>query len=294
MKNIIVATHSGEFHADDVFAYTVLKMLFKNVTLIRSRIEEELAKAEIVFDVGGGEFDHHMVDKQERENGVPYAAFGLIWKRYGKNLLRDKGIAEEDIQQVFDAIEERLVIGVDALDNGHDFVRDEVVHLFNISSLIASFNPKFGEDKNYDTAFMEASEIAEISLNNVIRAEIAKLKSREMVLEAFHNRKNPEILQLPKHCNWVQTLLDIDVNMEVKFCIFPDSLEGYRIQVVPIEKTAFLSRKDLPAEWAGKRNEELNEVVGLSDTIFCHPARFIAGAQSEESILKMAEMALKG
>ena len=33
----------------------------------------------IVFDIGRGEFDHHQKDSRIRENGVPYAAFGLLW-----------------------------------------------------------------------------------------------------------------------------------------------------------------------------------------------------------------------
>lgn len=39
--------------------------------------------------------------------------------------------------------------------------------------------------------------------------------------------------------------------------------------------------------------QELNEVIGIDDAIFCHPARFIAGAGSFVSILKMADIAVR-
>ena len=33
----------------------------------------------IVYDVGGGMFDHHQEPRETRPNGVPYAAFGLLF-----------------------------------------------------------------------------------------------------------------------------------------------------------------------------------------------------------------------
>ncbi len=37
----------------------------------------------IVFDIGRGQYDHHQRDSRVRENGVPYAAFGLLWEKFG-------------------------------------------------------------------------------------------------------------------------------------------------------------------------------------------------------------------
>ena len=64
---IKIATHSGGFHTDDVFAVATLQLVHRveNVEIIRTRDEEELAKADIVVDVGGiydvssKRFDHH-------------------------------------------------------------------------------------------------------------------------------------------------------------------------------------------------------------------------------------------
>jgi uncharacterized UPF0160 family protein len=54
------------------------------------------------------------------------------------------------------------------------------------------------------------------------------------------------------------------------------------------------ARKDLPKSWAGKRDEELGEILGIDDAVFCHPGRFIAGARSFDSILRMADIAISG
>ena len=36
----------------------------------------------------------------------------------------------------------------------------------------------------------------------------------------------------------------------------------------------------------------MNEIVGIEDSIFCHTGRFIAGAKSFDSIMKMADLAI--
>ncbi len=58
--------------------------------MIRTRDLEVINKADIVIDVGGeynadtGRFDHHQRGGAgERENGIPYSSFGLIWQKYG-------------------------------------------------------------------------------------------------------------------------------------------------------------------------------------------------------------------
>lgn len=41
----------------------------------------------LVFDIGRGAYDHHQKDSRIRENGVPYAAFGLLWEALGAEIL---------------------------------------------------------------------------------------------------------------------------------------------------------------------------------------------------------------
>ncbi len=75
------------------------------------------------------------------------------------------------------------------------------------------------------------------------------------------------------------------------YVIYPKE-EGFYIQTVREYGEVRRDRKSLPKEWAGKREEELNSVIGIKDAIFCHSSRFIAKAGSFESILKMADIAI--
>lgn len=56
-------THSGKFHADDVFSAALLLYLNPEITIIRgNRVPEDFDG--IVFDIGRGRYDHHQKDSE--------------------------------------------------------------------------------------------------------------------------------------------------------------------------------------------------------------------------------------
>jgi uncharacterized UPF0160 family protein len=46
-------------------------------------------------------------------------------------------------------------------------------------------------------------------------------------------------------------------------------------------------------QWAGLSDKALKDVTGIDDAMFCHNGLFIAGAESFESTMKMASIALQ-
>src|SRR3954463_8568709 len=116
-----VATHSGSFHADDVFALAALTLLGEPVEIVRTRDADAIATADVRIDVGfasdpaTGDFDHHQREGAgERPNGIRYASFGLVWAHVGA-----RGAGREEAAA---ALDERLVQGVDANDNGQTVI----------------------------------------------------------------------------------------------------------------------------------------------------------------------------
>lgn len=84
-------------------------------------------------------------------------------------------------------------------------------------------------------------------------------------------------------------------NKEALFGVYPKE-DGTNLQTVREYGERKRDRKSLPGNWAGKREEELGNLIGIKDAVFCQSARFIAKAAiakavSMESILKMAEIA---
>ena len=88
-KDACAFTHGGKFHADDVFSSALLLYINPEISITRGNsVPDDFTG--IVFDIGRGEFDHHQKDSRVRENGIPYAAFGLLWEELGTEILGEE------------------------------------------------------------------------------------------------------------------------------------------------------------------------------------------------------------
>jgi uncharacterized UPF0160 family protein len=287
MTNKTIATHNGNFHADDVFSVAALKSIFPPFTLIRTRDLDKIAKADIVIDVGGeydadaGRFDHHQRGGAgEREHGIPYSSFGLIWQKYGVEICGGN-------KDVAHAVDTGLVSTIDAIDCGHVTGVSEGVSL---SQTISMFNPTWQEDAHFDDCFDEAVEFASHVLSRFIASANGGISAREIVAKAIENAEDPRVIVLEKYTPWKRTVHDL--SERALYMIYPSQTGQWRIQTVPVEPGSFEDRKPLPATWAGLSDGELQQVTGIEDAMFCHNGLFIAGAESFESTMKMATIAL--
>jgi len=293
-KNIkTLGTHSGKFHADEVMATAILRLLLGDIKVTRTRDEKVLEKLDFVYDISLGEFDHHQLNKETRENDIPYAACGLVWREFGPRLIKkyDSEIDDNDINLIFDYIDKNLVQGIDAADNGLD-IKSEI-KVTSISDIIQNFNPTWDSKDSKDQAFEEAAIYATEVLNRMITRQVSVIKARVIVNEAFQNRNTNEIMVLKNGCPWLQQLLKIDINNEVLFVISPDDNNAeYMINTVKKNVDTFEARKDILESIRGKSSEQINSIIEIDDAVFCHKAGFIASAKSLESALKIAKLSI--
>jgi len=196
MNDITIATHNGNFHADDVFATAALKILYPSFKLVRTRDLKEMDKADIVLDVGGiydpdnGRFDHHQKGGAgERENGTPYSSFGLIWQKYGVEICQGK-------EKVAAALDRGLVSTIDAIDCGYvEGVYDGIT----LSQTIGMFNPTWEEESNFDDCFNEAVTYASRILARFIASANGGISAKEIVAEAIEKAEHPRVIVLEKY-----------------------------------------------------------------------------------------------
>ena len=293
-KNIkTLGTHSGKFHADDVMATAILRLLLGDIKVTRTRDESILSKLDLVYDISLGKFDHHQLNKEIRENNIPYAACGLVWREFGSRVIQtfNAQFEEKDIITIFDYVDKNLVQGIDALDNGLD-IKSEI-KVTSISDIIQNFNPTWDSNDSQDEAFEEATHYATEVITRIIRRQVSVIKARIIVNEAFENRSCNEIMVLKKGCPWLHQLLKIDLNNEVLFVISPgDHHAEYKVQTVKKTVDTFEARKDLLESIRGKSSEEINSILNIDDAIFCHTAGFIASTKSMESAFKIAKLSI--
>jgi uncharacterized UPF0160 family protein len=288
MNDITIATHNGNFHADDVFSIAALKNVFPSFNLVRTRDLEVIGKADVVIDVGGiydpetGRFDHHQRGGAgERENGIPYSSFGLVWQKYGLEICGGN-------QDVANSVDSGLVSTIDAIDCGYVKGVSEGISL---SQTISMFNPTWQEDSHFDTCFDEAVEFASRILTRFIASANGGISAKAIVAKAIADAEDPRVIVLEQYTPWKRTVHAL--SEDALYMVYPSNSGDWRIQTVPVEPGSFENRKSLPKAWAGLSNEELQEVTKLDDAMFCHNGLFIAGAASFESTMKMAAMALQ-
>mgnify|MGYP000076621072 CR=1 FL=1 len=288
MTDITIATHNGNFHADDVFSIAALKHIFPSFMLIRTRDLALIAKADIVIDVGGeydadtGRFDHHQRGGAgERENGIPYSSFGLIWKKYGTEICQGN-------QEIAKSVDRSLVSSIDAVDCGHV---EGVAQGISLSQTISMFNPTWQEDSHFDNCFDEAVDFASRILARFIASASGGINAKDIVAKAIENAQDPRVIVLEKYTPWKTTVHTL--SEQALYVIYPSGSGPWRIQTVPVELGSFEDRKPLPKSWAGLSDQALQEETGIEDAMFCHNGLFIAGAKSLEGTMEMASIALQ-
>lgn len=289
-----VATHDGSFHADDVFAIATLRMRTPDLQVVRTRDPAVIAACDARVDVGlrsdpsSGDFDHHQKGGAgARDNGIPYASFGLVWRAHGTDVCGGDA-------QVASEVDGYLVQGIDALDCGVTLTRSLIddVRPMTISDLIGAMNPAWDEeltDAEQDARFADAVTRAEGVIERAISTAAARARAHQLVREAMARADDPRLIELDRKMPWHEPV--VTDAPEALYVIYPKS-DGWGLQAVPRELGAFGNRRDLPEAWAGLNHDELAAVTGVADAIFCHGKRFMAAAESREGVLELARQAL--
>lgn len=293
-KKRTIVTHNGSFHADDVFAVATILLANpkEKFQIIRTRDAERIKKGDFVVDVGRIydentlRFDHHQEGGAgKRENGIPYASFGLVWKKFGEK------ICGEEQSKIVD---KNIVSSVDAGDNGVDVVKEiRDVPNFSISTLIAVFNSTSLEKDINDKTFLELVELAKKIIKREIASACEYIVGEKKILDAYKNSEDKRLIVLDEQIDKVVLNDVLDRFSEVLFVIHPYHKIGFAIRTVRKNRFSFESRKNLPEAWAGKIDEELQKITGVSDAVFCHNARFVANAKSKEGAIALAKLALE-
>lgn len=279
-KDSSAFTHSGKFHADDVFSAALLLYLNPEITIIRGNKVPDDYKG-LVFDIGRGQYDHHQKDSRVRENGVPYAAFGLLWEALGTEILG------EELAEKFD---ESFVQPLDNNDNTGE--KNE------LATLIGNFNLGWDSKGSNDQAFFQAVSVAGMILENKFeryRGNERADKRVEEVLEE-HQRalktgdtlaENTNILVLPEFIPCQKRLSETSI----AFVIFPSNRGGYCIQ--PQKKEYSMNYKcSFPSQWLGLEGEELIAATGLESAVFCHKGGFLMTCGTLEDSLRACRSSL--
>lgn len=281
-------THSGTMHADEVFSTAFLELYLGDVKVFRTSNVDltEVNDSVFVYDIGRGKFDHHQNDALKRENGIIYAAFGLLWKELGKDFLKKQEFTNVD--EMFLAIDKDLIEAIDADDNGQFPKIEANYKVKTLSGVIKLFNPSYEAFQSESEQFLKAVNLAktiiEEELLYINGKVIADKKVREILDECDGSEK---YLILDEYLPYEEVLLNHEKAANVLFVAFPSNRGGYAVKTLPKSVEDKTARLEFPEEWKGLTGTELEEASGIKGLRFCHSARFIINCENIDTVYEV-------
>lgn len=279
-------THDGTFHADEVTACALL-LLFDCIDLdkvIRSRDMHVLQTCEYMCDVGGVYnpklklFDHHQVEYQ---GSLSSAGMILLY-------LKEQG---KITKKEYDYLNDTIIMGVDAHDNGKD---PEIRGYCNYSHIISQYTPIMRDAPSnvLEAAFIETVGFARDLLDRMMQRYQYVQSCRQTVADTMANSQH--CLIFDQNIPWLDAFFELNgENHSALFVIMPANGHWKLRGIPPNNEHRMQVRMPLPQEWAGLLDEELKKTSGIPGAVFCHKGRFISVWETREDALKALEYVLK-
>ncbi len=270
LMDLEILTHSGIFHADEVFAVAILETFFqKKAHITRTRDKERISEAQKspecwVIDIGLEHdtsklnFDHHQEKEMDASNL-------LIWKH-----LPFEPEIKQEMMPFMSGISDYDTNKGGTLQEFGKFNFDNKFRL--LSHIVSGFNyePMHSEqDAQFGKAVMFATEI----LQNEIRAAQKRIDA-QLIWEKRQELAEGKIILFEEFCAiWKEKAKDSSVLCKV-FC------DGNRWNIFSINTHLFLMPNEQAIKQAMSQPEEF---------IFVHPSGFIAGFQTKAAALEVAQ-----
>ena len=273
-------TSAGEFNADMVMSTIILSWAFGGVNVFRTtEVPKDLRKDVIIFNIG-----EESARVTYRENGVPYANCGKMWRSYG---MRIETIAKsKNPQMVWKILDEELIQGIDAVTQRYMPKVAYITQEMGICKLIEQFNSNWNEELPADDRFDRACEFADTIFENALAEAIARVEANEIVEKAIADSTDG-IMFLDKLMPFEKVLF-ASKNPKAKgifFVIYQAQDKTWVCETVPTKAGKSYSRKHFPLDWLGARARLLQEITGVRTAWSCDPnGKFCTTVYKEDAI----------
>lgn len=327
-KHTCIGTHNGTFHCDEGLAVFLLRQTntYRGASLKRSRDPKVLETCDVVVDVGAvydvenNRFDHHQRGFSHSFGhgfDTKLSSAGLVYKHFGKEVIANTTqlpISDPKVETLWLKVYKEFIEALDAIDNGISQYPSDIKPRYknhtDLSSRVGALNPAWNQptdSKMVDSQFERASLLAGEEFTQRLRYYAnAWLPARDILVTAVAASKRTfdatgRIIVLEQFIPWKEHLFELEDDStseitpnEAIYVVYPDEIAGnWRVQAVPASPDSFESRKALPEQWRGLRDEEFSTVSGIPGGIFTHASGFIGGNKTKEGALQMAKDALK-
>lgn len=285
------------------------------------------------YDAERNRYDHHQRGFATTfpDRPTKLSSAGLVYVHFGREIvarqLAGGGASDAAVDLIYKKLYASLIEALDAHDNGFDAYDAAQLKAagitekrfsdggFTLGAMVGRLNPDWNDPVPEDPAAAQESEdakflVASARIGEEFDRDLAYytrswLPARELVEEAFEARKEFDaegriVVFKGQMVPWKDHLYTLEEGAgeqgRVQYVLYPEKPTPeakWRIQCVPVSKDSFQSRKPLPEEWRGFRDEELSAKSGIEGGVFVHAAGFIGGNKTFEGALAMARKALE-
>lgn len=244
--NVNVVVHGGCFHGDDVACVALLKLVHKEVNIVRKfKVDVSTETAEYVLDIGRLDkvtenqvsLDHHQGPEIIDGTDVKHCAFSKLIER----------MIDPDDQLFKKHLYNALVLPVAAQDNGQNYAEFDLVPspLTFVNAMGLSWKD---DQKLSDQRFSEVVEMAMMIIKNIIKTIEDKIEAIDEISTAIKKMEGG-VLVLGRYLPWVDSVIEYNNgDPKVKLVVYPSNRGGYNIQVVPKKGGSFESWLKIPEE----------------------------------------------
>ena len=286
LPRMLLATHSGAFHADDVFACALVDTFLGNpIEIVRTRNPETIEAADFAVDVGyqfdpaNGRFDHHQPSYEGQKSSVGMV---LDW-------IEATGLVEPFIAGF---LRENLTDELDDADvNGTPAAMSLLIWNMNTTVSMPS-------EHDHEVAFNLALTNAKAVLDVTLKAGIAAMRQQEALERIVNEQANSEIVVFPHYMKDLVMRVS-KAHLTAKFCIWQAGEAAFMVQCVPPIEDRQAQRLPFPKEIRGLRGTDLEKAVECDlganekvESVFVHTGGFVGGAATEAGARALADFAL--
>jgi len=209
---------------------------------------------------------------------------------------------------LFDKLYDQFVQEIDAIDNGVNIGENMKYKIStNLSARVGYFNPAWNDTnpaEKEETGFKQAMEMIGTEFLDRFHHYIhqwwpARALLEKAIAKRFDIDPSGSILVFDCPFPWREHLFDIEQEQKdilgdtIKYVLYPDSNQTWRIQAVPVNNKSFDNRLSLPKQWQGLRDDELSTESCIPNCIFVHTSGFIGGNKTYDGALAMARRSLE-
>ena len=281
----LIMTHNGLFHGDELNAVAMLKLVYPNSVIVRTRDLGVTENADIIVDIGNiydpsaNKFDHHQKGFScAHANGTLRSSAGLIWMHYGFNIVRKVlehyekfNLTDSEVNEVVENIDNDFIEQIDYRDNNGRNNSTEFTYIDAIMTL-NGLNPN--DSKEQTECFNKAVNIAtEVISGLIVRRTDYLLKSKLLDKELESVKDSDELVILTQPIPWAERIKNYPNVKLIGFQIKPGE---WRLQSPAVGDDKRVLRCPAPENARGTSGGNFDGI----ESIFVHASGFIGGIRA--------------